>query len=67
MFPLYSPNFKFEVVRRGVVRRAKVYYLRGRVCRAARIAERNDYVKDNRVTSTPSVDASSQSDSLEAN
>ena len=47
VFPLYSPNFKFEVVRRGVVRRSKLYYLRGRLGKAARIAERNDYVKAN--------------------
>ena len=45
VFPLYSPNFKFEVVRRGVVRRSKLYYLRGRLGKAARIAERNDYAK----------------------
>ncbi|MBE6447525.1 MAG: 50S ribosomal protein L19 [Alphaproteobacteria bacterium] len=43
VFPLYSPNFSFEVVRRGVVRRAKLYYLRGRVGKAARIAEKNIY------------------------
>ena len=47
VFPLCSPNFKFEVVRRGVVRRSKLYYLRGRLGKAARIAERNDYVKAN--------------------
>lgn len=47
VFPLYSPNFKFEVVRRGVVRRSKLYYLRGRLGKAARIAERNDYIKAN--------------------
>lgn len=46
VFPLYSPNFKFEVVRRGVVRRAKLYYLRGRLGKAARIAEKTDYNKD---------------------
>ncbi len=45
VFPLYSPNFKFEVVRRGVVRRSKLYYLRGRLGKSARIAERNDYAK----------------------
>ncbi len=45
VFPLYSPNFKFQVVRRGVVRRSKLYYLRGRLGKAARIAERNDYVE----------------------
>jgi large subunit ribosomal protein L19 len=47
VFPLYSPNFNFEVVRRGVVRRSKLYYLRGRLGKAARIAERNDYIKAN--------------------
>ncbi len=47
VFPLYSPNVdSIEVVRRGVVRRAKLYYLRGRTGKSARIAER----KDNRET-----------------
>ena len=39
-FPLHSPRVeKVEVVRRGKVRRAKLYYLRGRTGRAARIKE----------------------------
>lgn len=39
-FPIYSPRVdKVEVVRRGRVRRAKLYYLRGRTGRAARIKE----------------------------
>ena len=43
VFPLYSPNIEsIEVVRRGAVRRAKLYYLRGRTGKAARIAERRD-------------------------
>ncbi|MFN4097234.1 MAG: 50S ribosomal protein L19 [Sphingomonas sp.] len=43
VFPLYSPNIdSIEVVRRGVVRRAKLYYLRGRTGKSARIAERRD-------------------------
>ena len=43
VFPLYSPNVDtIEVVRRGAVRRAKLYYLRGRTGKAARIAERRD-------------------------
>jgi large subunit ribosomal protein L19 len=41
VFPLYSPRITaIEVVRRGVVRRAKLYYLRGRTGKRARIAER---------------------------
>lgn len=40
-FPLHSPNVaKFEVTRRGRVRRAKLYYLRDKVGKAARIKER---------------------------
>jgi len=41
VFPLYSPRIdKIEVVRRGRVRRAKLYYLRGRRGKSARIAEK---------------------------
>ena len=41
VFPLYSPKIQaIEVVRRGEVRRAKLYYLRGRTGKAARIAEK---------------------------
>ena len=47
VFPLYSPNVdSIEVVRRGAVRRAKLYYLRGRTGKAARIAERRDTRQD---------------------
>lgn len=43
IFPLYSPQIAgIEVMRRGRVRRAKLYYLRGRTGKAARIAERRD-------------------------
>ena len=42
VFPLYSPRITaIDVVRRGVVRRAKLYYLRGLTGRRARIAERS--------------------------
>ena len=41
IFPLYSPRITaIEVVRKGAVRRAKLYYLRGRTGKSARIAER---------------------------
>ena len=48
VFPLYSPNIdSIEVVRKGAVRRAKLYYLRGRTGKSARIAERRDTQSDN--------------------
>ena len=41
VFPLYSPKIQaIHVLRRGRVRRAKLYYLRGRTGKAARIAEK---------------------------
>ena len=41
VFPLHSPNVAMiETVRKGQVRRAKLYYLRGRVGKAAKIAEK---------------------------
>ncbi|QZH76715.1 MAG: 50S ribosomal protein L19 [Erythrobacter sp.] len=45
VFPLYSPIVdSITVVRRGVVRRAKLYYLRGLTGKRARIAERRENV-----------------------
>ena len=47
VFPLYSPTLEsITVVRRGAVRRAKLYYLRGRSGKSARIVE----LRDNRET-----------------
>ncbi|WP_340298368.1 MULTISPECIES: 50S ribosomal protein L19 [unclassified Roseobacter] len=44
VFPLYSTNIdSIEVVRRGRVRRAKLYYLRDRRGKSARIAEKTNY------------------------
>ncbi len=44
VFPVYSPRIQaIEVMRRGRVRRAKLYYLRGRTGKRARIAERQDH------------------------
>ena len=59
VFPLYSPNIEsIEVVRRGAVRRAKLYYLRGRTGKAARIAERRDTRNDKSVAAdaTPATE-----------
>lgn len=43
-FPLHSPGIaQIELVSRGVVRRAKLYYLRDRVGKAAKIRERRDH------------------------
>lgn len=48
VFPLYSPNVaEIQVVRRGKVRRAKLYYLRGRTGKSARIAEKLGAKSDN--------------------
>jgi large subunit ribosomal protein L19 len=40
VFPLYSPNIEIILLRRGIVRRAKLYYLRGLTGKKARIAEK---------------------------
>jgi large subunit ribosomal protein L19 len=54
VFPLYSPRIAgIDVVRRGAVRRAKLYYLRGRRGKSARIAEK---------TSAPGSDQSAAPD-----
>jgi large subunit ribosomal protein L19 len=54
LFPLLSPNIEsIEVKRRGVVRRAKLYYLRDRRGKSARIAERaNSNTKASAATSS---------------
>jgi large subunit ribosomal protein L19 len=52
-FPLHSPKIeKLEIAARGAVRRAKLYYLRGRVGKAARVAERRWGI-DEELISTP--------------
>jgi large subunit ribosomal protein L19 len=57
VFPLYSPMIdSIRVVRRGKVRRAKLYYLRGRRGKSARIAERTD--RPDRAASTEVSSAS---------
>ncbi|MBP2148986.1 50S ribosomal protein L19 [Xanthobacter autotrophicus DSM 597] len=50
VFPVYSPLIdSIKVVRRGKVRRAKLYYLRDRRGKSARIAERQDRTADGKV------------------
>jgi large subunit ribosomal protein L19 len=50
VFPLYSPRLTaIDVVRQGDVRRGKLYYLRGRTGKAARIAERSRPDADRKV------------------
>ena len=58
VFPLYSPNIEsITVVRRGIVRRAKLYYLRGRTGKRARIAERRlNAPKDTAATTKPAAE-----------
>ncbi len=52
-FPVHSPKIeRLEVVARGDVRRAKLYYLRGRVGKRARVAERRWGIEDDLVLAT---------------
>ena len=54
-FPLHSPKIEtLEVASRGAVRRAKLYYLRGRVGKAARVAERRWGI-DEKIIAAPVV------------
>ena len=49
VFPLYSPLIEsIKVMRRGSVRRSKLYYLRERSGKSARITEKRDYSKKNK-------------------
>jgi large subunit ribosomal protein L19 len=56
-FPVHSPKVeRLEVVARGDVRRAKLYYLRGRVGKRARVAERRWGIEDDLVMSEPEIE-----------
>jgi large subunit ribosomal protein L19 len=62
-FPLHSPKIeRIDVAARGDVRRAKLYYLRGRVGKRARVRERRDVTAEEAVerglVNAPSLDAS---------
>lgn len=57
-FPLHSPKIeKLEVAARGDVRRAKLYYLRGRIGKAARVAERRWGIDEEMVSAPASAEA----------
>src|SRR5262245_29862606 len=57
-FPLHTPKIeKLEVAARGDVRRAKLYYLRGRIGKAARVAERRWGIDDDIVAAGSSAAA----------
>ena len=57
-FPVHSPKIeRLEVVARGDVRRAKLYYLRGRVGKRARVAERRWGIEDDLVLTTDDTEA----------
>jgi large subunit ribosomal protein L19 len=57
-FPLHSPKAeRIEVVARGQVRRAKLYYLRGRVGRRARVRERRDVTPEELMETISPADA----------
>ena len=62
-FPLHSPKVEqIEVVARGQVRRAKLYYLRGRVGRRARIRERRDFGPVEMLVSAPAAEEAAAAD-----
>jgi large subunit ribosomal protein L19 len=62
VFPVYSPSIdSIEVVRRGKVRRAKLYYLRGRRGKSARITEKQD-----RKSRTAEIEAAIEAPAAEA-
>src|SRR5215475_551013 len=57
-FPLHSPKIeKLEVAARGDVRRAKLYYLRGRIGKAARVAERRWGIDEDMVSTPAEAEA----------
>lgn len=57
-FPLHSPKIdKLEIAARGDVRRAKLYYLRGRIGKAARVAERRWGIDEELISAPVAADA----------
>src|SRR6476646_4391821 len=65
-FPLHSPKIeKLEIAARGDVRRAKLYYLRGRIGKAARVAERRWGI-DEELISAPITSADEEPQAVDA-
>ena len=65
-FPLHSPKIeKLEIAARGDVRRAKLYYLRGRIGKAARVAERRWGI-DEELISAPTPTAADEPEAVDA-
>ena len=65
-FPLHSPKIeKLEIAARGDVRRAKLYYLRGRIGKAARVAERRWGI-DEELISAPVAAAGEEPEAVDA-
>ena len=61
VFPIYSPNIdSIKVLRRGKVRRAKLYYLRDRRGKSARIAERVDTSAKAKAKAKPKAPAAAE-------
>ncbi len=61
VFPLYAPTIaEIQVVRRGDVRRAKLYYLRGRRGKSARIAERARVIETAAPVAAAATDATAE-------
>jgi len=64
-FPLHSPKIeKLEVAARGDVRRAKLYYLRGRIGKAARVAERRWGIDEDMVSAPSATPAAVDADGV---
>jgi large subunit ribosomal protein L19 len=63
VFPVYSPLIdSIEVLRRGKVRRAKLYYLRGRTGKSARIAERQRAIPGGDGEAVPVTEVTAEGD-----
>jgi len=58
IFPLNSPNIaKVDVNKKGIVRRARLYYLRGKVGKGARITEKKQFAALTATEATPAAEA----------